>query len=398
MPVATIAPNVTAAIAAHATLTSGVHGISSYGATLIDDADAATARTTLGLGTAATLAVGTSAGNVVQLDGSARLPAVDGSQLTGIATSPGGSDTQLQYNNAGVLAGASGITRTASGELTLSTRLVAPVWRPPADSTSALQLQTAGGTAFFIGDTTNQRVGISPGGFPTLGPGGALDAILTVKAPTLTRNGNTIAYLAAFNRVNSDVASWFLGTENSSSPFNAVLVANNGNLKLGSDYIGTFTAHIFMGGLTGDTYYGRIGVGTVVPASKLDVADTNSSTSAVQNAVTMRITSSGTPGAGFGVGFRAGLKSSTTTDQDAGRLTYEWVTATHASRASRGKLTAYYTSTEQEAIRWDGDTGGVKLGFYGVTAVARQTLATGAGASVDDVITALQNLGLLKQS
>jgi len=44
----------------------------------------ATARTSLGLGTGATLDVGTSANNVVQLDGSARLPAVDGSQLTNI--------------------------------------------------------------------------------------------------------------------------------------------------------------------------------------------------------------------------------------------------------------------------------------------------------------------------
>ena len=39
-----------------------------------------------GLGTASTKAVGTSADNVVQLDGSARLPAVDGSQLTNLPT------------------------------------------------------------------------------------------------------------------------------------------------------------------------------------------------------------------------------------------------------------------------------------------------------------------------
>jgi len=44
----------------------------------------ATARTSLGLGTAATLDVGTSANNVVQLDGTGKLPAVDGSQLTNI--------------------------------------------------------------------------------------------------------------------------------------------------------------------------------------------------------------------------------------------------------------------------------------------------------------------------
>jgi hypothetical protein len=44
------------AVATHAALTSSVHGISTFGATLVDDVDASTARTTLGLGTAATQA------------------------------------------------------------------------------------------------------------------------------------------------------------------------------------------------------------------------------------------------------------------------------------------------------------------------------------------------------
>ena len=51
---------------------------------LSDVASASTSRTNLGLGTAAVLAVGTSANNIVQLDGSAKIPAVDGTQITGI--------------------------------------------------------------------------------------------------------------------------------------------------------------------------------------------------------------------------------------------------------------------------------------------------------------------------
>jgi microcystin-dependent protein len=51
----------------------------------------ATVRTSLGLGTAATLNVGTSANNIVQLNGSAQLPAVDGSLLTGIVAIPTGA-------------------------------------------------------------------------------------------------------------------------------------------------------------------------------------------------------------------------------------------------------------------------------------------------------------------
>jgi hypothetical protein len=46
------------AVSTHAAVTSGVHGISSFGATLVDDADAAAARATLSLGTAATSATG----------------------------------------------------------------------------------------------------------------------------------------------------------------------------------------------------------------------------------------------------------------------------------------------------------------------------------------------------
>lgn len=72
--------------------------LSAYGRTLIDDADATAARTTLGLGTASTLTAGTLANNVVQLDGTAKLPAVDGSQLTNL--SPVSAATQAEMEAA----------------------------------------------------------------------------------------------------------------------------------------------------------------------------------------------------------------------------------------------------------------------------------------------------------
>lgn len=67
----------------------------SFGRALLTLADAAALRTAAALGTAATANSGTSAGNVVVLDGAAKLPAVDGSQLLNLPVSGGLGWTQI---------------------------------------------------------------------------------------------------------------------------------------------------------------------------------------------------------------------------------------------------------------------------------------------------------------
>ncbi len=61
---------------------------------------------------------------------------------------------------------------------------------------------------------------------------------------------------------------------------------------------------------------------------------------------------------------------------------------------SLGFSSTQSTTLGTPVIQW----GASKVGFYGVTPISRAVLATGAGHTVDDVITALQNLGLVKQS
>ncbi len=79
----------------------------------LSDVDSASiSRTNLGLGTAAVLNVGTGASQVVQLNGSAQLPAVDGSLLTGLSS--GGTMSQQNANNVAITGGTiTGITDIA---------------------------------------------------------------------------------------------------------------------------------------------------------------------------------------------------------------------------------------------------------------------------------------------
>ena len=93
---------------------------------LVDVTSAATARTNLGLGTAATLTAGTAANNAVQLDGSGALPAVSGAALTNLPASGGTVDL------------------TASGAITAGKTLVLN-----ADGTVSQIAQT--GTSELIG-------------------------------------------------------------------------------------------------------------------------------------------------------------------------------------------------------------------------------------------------------
>jgi hypothetical protein len=125
-------------------------------------------------------------------------------------------------------------------------------------------------------------------------------------------------------------------------------------------------------------------------------------TTSVATGLYVRHNTTATPGAGLGVGQVWQLDSSTTANRLAAEEQALWATATDASRKGRWVAGAHDASTSsgspREGIRVESDGTQALLGFYGVAATARQLLATGAGHTVDDVIAALQALGLVRQS
>lgn len=119
-------------------------------------------------------------------------------------------------------------------------------------------------------------------------------------------------------------------------------------------------------------------VGDIWNDGALSFYNADATTNAIVNHLRLSRDSTGTAAAGLGLGILAELESTTTSRQSAGRLTWEWATATHASRAAKGKLTAYYTSTEREAITWVADSSSAKVGIMNAAPAAM--LHVGAGA------------------
>jgi hypothetical protein len=101
---------------------------------------------------------------------------------------------------------------------------------------------------------------------------------------------------------------------------------------------------------------------------------------------------------GFGSSLGFAGRSSTTAGRDMADITAVWATATDATRKGRLSLNVWDTAA-REALRLESSGSAPMIGLYGVTAVARQTVAatatdlTSAITLVNDLRSKLITLG-----
>jgi hypothetical protein len=184
--------------------------------------------------------------------------------------------------------------------------------------------------------------------------------------------GNSTNFVGVYGSSTNSIGVYGISTNSLAGRFDGPVVVNETGLTTGYFRVeGDTDQNLLYTNAATD----RIGIGTASPTTKFHTLLTDAGTAAVVNVLTVGHDSSGTPATGFGAGMIFELESSTTAAQSVGRLTYEWVVPTHASRTARAKWSVFDTA-EREAIRIEASGTAAMIGFFGVNAVVRQTALT----------------------
>lgn len=330
-------------------------------------------------------------------------------------------------------------TGASSQAQTFTNGIVGPSWKTASDSTSALQLKNAAGTAIVSLDTTNSVLNFLDSSGNTrlsMYGSGVLQAVPLPSTAVVTSQSSSILQLSRSRwtgaasaletfsvqnvSLNENAGRCVLHFSSASSIAMAISGGTYGQVAVNYAYpadalisLGQFLVRPYDAATIGMSVWlqatqtanafqtcdsGGTPVTQLKATGAIDTALTDTATAAASTLLTLSHNTSGTPAAGFGSRVLWELQSSTTADQSAAALDVTWIVATHASRTARLALSAYDYGGAREGLRIDSNGSAPLIGFYGHAAAAQQVLATGAGATADNIIAALQALGLVKQS
>lgn len=276
------------------------------------------------------------------------------------------------------------------------------------DSLSYFEMGGTGGETHIIGSNA-VMMSIHTSGVRVATNAGLSTWMLDVVGPTVqvaigsnvTNSTTKAGVFGAFHYTNAEEPLGLISSSSTSST--GIVNFGGGNSALNACTQGSFFAAANFNTVTGTemarytTAGWRLESGVSAnPTNLLDVIVSDAGTTTVVNAAKIGHKTSGTAAAGLGVGHLWTLDSTTTADQNAGLMSYEWVVATHASRTARGKILVYDTAA-REAIRVEASGSAAMIGFLGAAAVAQQVSGANLTNSVtsggtDDTVTDWTNL------